>query len=200
MALSNGFLEKPWEAVQYARSAIDAARAAGVKRIIWNTSGPMPTERSGNPMNDGRLDILESLQASGVAHVVFEPMVYIENLLGPWTAQAVVERNQVAYPIPATKKVGWMLSADLAALMAAAIDHPELNGQHFKVSGIDVVTGPELAQIFSQVLQRDLTYYQMSPEEMGAVIDGMFGPGGGSGCGRSLSQGTERSQSAAKLS
>jgi len=54
-------------------------------------------------------------------------------------------------------------------------------GSTSRSAAFDVVTGPELAQIFSQVLQRDLTYYQMSPEEMGAVIDGMFGPGAGQG-------------------
>ena len=63
--------------------------------------------------------------------------------------------------------------------MAAAVERSDLVGSHFKVSGIEAVTGPELAQIFSSVLQRNLSYYQMSPEEMGAVIANMFGPEAG---------------------
>jgi uncharacterized protein YbjT (DUF2867 family) len=173
------FLEKPWEAAQYARNAIDAANAVGVKRLVWNMSGPLYPERSGNPMNDLRIDTLEALRASRIAHITFEPTVYMENLLGPWTAEAIMQRNQVAYPILRDKKVGWLASEDLAALVLAAIERPELDGQHFKISGIEAPTGPELAQIFGEVLQRDLTYYQMAPEEIGAVIDRMAGPGAG---------------------
>jgi uncharacterized protein YbjT (DUF2867 family) len=173
------FLDNPLHAEQYGRNAIDAARAAGVKRVIWNMSGPLFPERTGNPLNDLRLDLLDYLRASKLAHITFETTVYIENLLGPWTTQGVLERNQVAYPIPVARKVGWLPSGDLAALMTAAIDRPELDGNHFKVSGLEAVTGPELAKLFSQVLKRDLTYYHMQPEEIGAVIDNLFGPGAG---------------------
>src|SRR5688572_2804108 len=91
------FLDNPLHAEQYGRNAIDAARAAGVKRVIWNMSGPLFPERTGNPLNDLRLDLLDYLRASKLAHITFETTVYIENLLGPWTTQGVLERNQVAY-------------------------------------------------------------------------------------------------------
>jgi NAD(P)H dehydrogenase (quinone) len=47
------------------------------------------------------------------------------------------------------------------------------------VSGVEAVTGPQLAQIFSRVLGRPLTYYAMSPSEMKAALEAAFGPGAG---------------------
>lgn len=172
------FLDKPTEAAQYGRNAIDAAQAAGVRLLVWNVSGPL-VERGLNALADSRFEVLDYLKASGLPYVVLEPIVYAENLLGPWTAPSVAYQNQVAYPILPTKKVGWLPLGDLASLILAALERPELTGSHFKISGGDALTGPELAQIFSEVLGREITYYTMSPEEMGAILDNAFGPGAG---------------------
>lgn len=172
------FLDNPMAATDYAKHAIDAAAAAGVKLIVWNTSGPMPPQRVGNPMADSRLDVYDYLKASGVPNIVIAPSAYAENLLGPWTRGAVIERDQVAYPVLADRAIGWIPSDDVGKLVVAALQRPELTGQIFYVSG-EGVTGTQLAQIFNEALGRDITYYTMSPEEMGAAIDAAFGPGAG---------------------
>jgi uncharacterized protein YbjT (DUF2867 family) len=94
-------LANPHDAVTYAKNAIDAARQAGVKLLVWNTSGFLLPTRVGNPALDSRLDVAEYLRESGVPHIILQPSVYAENLLGPWTAPFVAEHDQVAYPTPA---------------------------------------------------------------------------------------------------
>lgn len=173
------FLDNPMNAPQYGRNAVDAARAAGVKLIVYNTSGPTPDQYVGEPGMDMRVGMIEYLRASGVPSIVIAPTGYMENFLGPWTAPNVAVRDQLTYPNTAETRVGWIASDDVGALVAAAVERPELAGSVFKVSGIENADGHELAAAFSQGLGRQIYYAAMEPEEFGAVLDTVFGPGAG---------------------
>jgi uncharacterized protein YbjT (DUF2867 family) len=173
------FVRSPEDALAYGRNAIEAARAAGVGLIVWNTSGVIPPAPTGNPMNDLRIDIAEALRASGVPHITIQPTLYAENLLGPWTAPFVAQEDRVAYPTPPELRVGWIASADVGLLVAAAFERPELAGRSFVVSGIEAPDGPESAQAFSAALGRPISYRALPPREFGAILDRAFGPGAG---------------------
>lgn len=168
------FLDKPAEAVSYGRNAIDAAAQAGVSMFVWNTSGPIPDDES-----DSKAIIFKHLKQSGVPYLLLEPTTYMENWLGPWTAPSLQKRNQLSYPVLAGRKMGWLACRDICALVVAALERPELAGNRYKVSGIEAPVGPELARMFSRALGRTITYYAMAPEEMGAVLDRLYGPGSG---------------------
>jgi uncharacterized protein YbjT (DUF2867 family) len=164
---------------QVGRQIIDAAKTAGVKLIVWNTSGQIPPVRTGNPAYDARIDITAYLAASGIPHIIFQPTLYAENLLGPWTAPGVKQAQVLNYPLPETIKVGWLVSEDVGKLVVAALERPELAGTNLVISGKEAVTGPELAAHFSQALQVSIRYRAMPPQEFGAVLDKLFGPGAG---------------------
>lgn len=182
------FLDNPMAAADYARSAIEAAKAAGVKLVVWNTSGALSPVRTGNPMLDMRLDVVDALKASRIPHIIIEPTVYMENWLGPWTSIPVTSRNQVAYPVLSHRRIGWIASEDVGALVAAALERPTLAGSHFKVSGLETPNGDELAAMFSQALGRPLTYYAMTPEEMGEAMELILGKGAGAAVAESYRQ------------
>ena len=179
VALLIPFFINPADAPAFGRNAIDAAREAGVRLLVWNTSGPMPPARTGNPGIDVRLDTAEHLRASGVPHIIIAPTAYAENLLGPWTAPFVAGEDKVAYPNPPQARVGWIASADVGALMVAALERPELAGRTFAVSGRENASGPELAAAFSEALGRPISYHPLPPREFGAILDQLFGPGAG---------------------
>lgn len=164
---------------EFGRRAIDAAKAAGVKLLVWNTSGPILPVRTGNPAYDVRLDIEQYLQESGLPHIILQPGVYMENLLGPWTVPFVMNEDRVAYPIPTDMPVGWIASDDVSAFVAAALQRPDLAGSNWPISGLESPDGPALAQAFSEGLGRRLTYYPMPPQDFGAILNGLFGPGAG---------------------
>ena len=63
--------------------------------------------------------------------------------------------------------------------MVAAMEHPELAGNRYRISGIESPTGSQLAAEFSAALGRQIAYRTMTPEEMGAVLDEAFGSGAG---------------------
>jgi len=161
-----------------ARNAIDAARAAGARRVVWNASGAIPGAMTGNPGADMRLATLRMLSDSGMDHVALEPTVYMENLLGPWTAPEVAAADRLAYPLPDTVRLQWISHEDIGALSVAAWERLPSGGHRVPVSGPDRLTGPEAAAAFSRALSRTIRYWAMPPAEFGATIDRVFGSGG----------------------
>lgn len=171
----------PLEQPRLFTNALTAARDAGVGLIVYNTSGPLIAQRIGNPMYDSRHDRIEELRASGVPSIIIQPTAYMENLLGPWTRPGIVAKDELAYPTPPELRLGWIATDDVAALIVAALQRPQLAGSHFVVSGPENLSGPELAARFSAGLGRTITYREMPLDEFAALLDAAFGPGAGAG-------------------
>lgn len=158
--------------------AIEAARASGVRLVVWNATGAIPPARTGNPAVDVRIDVLDALRASGLPAVVLEPTIYMENLLGPWTAPEVAASGRLAYPLPAAARLQWVAHEDVGALAAAAFGRPGLAGRRFAACGPERLDGPAMAERFAAALARPVSYRPMPPAEFGAVVDRAFGGGG----------------------
>lgn len=173
------FIDNPMNYPVFAQNAIEAAKEAGVKLIVWNSSGPMLAERIGNPMYDLRLDIADMLANSGVPYIILQPSVYMENLLGPWTRPFVAQQDELPYPVPEDMPLGWIASDDVGKLTVAALERPSLANNKFIISGVQNVTGPELAAEFSKGLGREISYRFMPLSEFAGVMDQVFGPGVG---------------------
>ena len=169
------------EPLKMAQNAIKAAKEAKINHIVWNASGVIYPEKIGNPAYDIRIDVQEALQQSGVPHIILQPTLYAENLLGPWTAPSVKEQNKVAYPTLPDYKIGWLPSADLAKLIVAGIEKPHLAGNQFVVSGKEALSGTALAESFSKALQKDIAYHALPPQEFGGILNNVMGEGAGDG-------------------
>jgi uncharacterized protein YbjT (DUF2867 family) len=173
------FLQHPEKALEYAKAAMKAAREGGAQLVVWNTSARFPESGDARDSSAFLLSILEVLKASGLPLTTIAPTTYMENLLGPWTAESVVTRSLVAYPVLVNRRMGWIAARDVGKLVIAALERPTLAGRIFRVSGVEGVTGPQLAEAFSAALGRHIGYYAMSPAEMKAALEKAFGPGAG---------------------
>lgn len=188
------FLANPNDGFTYAKNAIDAAIANNVKLLVWNSSGFILPVKIGNSAMDIRIDIANYLKESGLPHIIVQPSVYAENLLGPWTAPYVVNEKKVAYPTPEEMPVGWIATQDVAAFVAEAIFKPELAGESFLVSGIENLTGNQLAEKFSIGLNQKISYFPMPPKDFGQILDSLFGAGAGKGAEEMYQQIAETKQ------
>lgn len=175
------FLANPLDGYEYAKNAIDAAVKNNVKLLVWNTSGYILPIKIGNPAMDVRIDIADYLKNSGIPNIIIQPSVYAENLLGPWTAPFVKNDDTVTYPTPEDMPIGWIATKDVAQFVAQAIYSPHLAGQSFQISGVENLTGRQLANKFSIALNKPVQYRQMPPREFGKILDGLFGEGAGKG-------------------
>lgn len=162
----------------HAQAVIGALQAAGVRRVVWNATGAIPPVTTGNPGADIRRFILNLLDASGMEFVALQPTIYMENLLGPWTAPEVAASDRLAYPLPATLSVQWISHADAGAFAAAAFDHLPGRQHLVEICGPEALTGPQTAEAFTRALGRPIQYRAMPPAEFGGIIEGAFGGGG----------------------
>lgn len=162
--------------LDYAHNAISAAREAGVKLLVLNTSGQTPREPTGLPMLDYRIHLERELRDSGVPSIVLRPYAYMENLLGPWVLPRLQAEGVLAYPTEAERPISWIAAQDLGRFAVAALGRPELAGQAFDLGGPQALTGPEMAQAFTRALGREIRYQAISPEEFGAIMGRIMGP------------------------
>jgi uncharacterized protein YbjT (DUF2867 family) len=163
----------------HGRNAIDAAAKAGVRLLVWNPTGTILPQRTGNPGMDVRYDVFEHLRSSGVPHVVLQPTGYMENFLGPWTAPEIARDDVFAYPVPVEVQMQLVSHEDVAAFAVEAFRRPELADLVLEVSGPERLDPVQLAERFSRALGRTITFRQMPPREFGAHFDTMLGPGAG---------------------
>lgn len=153
-----------------AKNVIDAAADAKVRKLVWNSTGPILNFRTGNPSADLRLDILQALEASSVPFVALQPTTYMENLLIPAIAQEVAEKNVLAYPMPDTVTCQWISHLDAAAFAVTAFGDSRQDNLSIEICGPEKLSGPQIAERFSRALGRAITFRPMPPEEFASLI------------------------------
>lgn len=155
----------------------DAARAAGVRRLVLNTGNRLPDapEATAEAFTTRRA-AAGALLDSGVPAVVLRPPVYLENLRAPWVAERVATEGVLAYPLPAHAPVAWLAHADLAAATEAALTADGVPGTSLDLGGAEAVTGDELAARLGAALGRDVVYRALDPDAFEAALAPVAGP------------------------
>jgi NAD(P)H dehydrogenase (quinone) len=162
-------------AVTQGRNAIDAACNAGVKLFVFNSSTNIPPETTDVAAFEIKRSVEDYLRQSTLPYIVLRPPLYMDNLAAPWSIPSIVNQSVVAYPLPAEIKVDWISLDDTAALVVAALARPELAGSVFDIGGLESVNGQEIAQLFTQVLNRPFTYEQIPIDAFEQGLNQAFG-------------------------
>ena len=162
--------------IELATTVIDAAVEHGVRKIVWNATGPIVPVATGNPAIDIRRDILAALEKSGIPFVALQPTVYMENFLLPFVAGEVATKNTLAYPMPEAVRCQWISHLDAASFAVAAFKREDSENLIVEISGPERLSGPEIAERFSKGLGRPISFRPMPPKEFGASL-----PYGGNG-------------------
>lgn len=159
----------------YGRNAIDAACAAGVHHLVFNTSAHV---FSGTDIRayTAREEVIEYLGASGISNVILRPTFYMEILLGPWIKPGIVDNGVIAFPLPAEFPMSWVSASEMASYAIAALNRDDLSGQSYQVGGPEACTGHEIAALFSDALGRRITYASISPDDYEKSLSPLFGP------------------------
>jgi uncharacterized protein YbjT (DUF2867 family) len=136
----------------------EAAKAANVPLIIFNTSMPVPEIPQDIKAQDDRREMRRLLRESGVPVISIEPVVYLDNLLEGWALPPIRDRKTVVYCHKPDLKVSWICHHDVAQLMVAAMQRPELEGRNFAVGGPETVQLHQLTEKLSRAWGTELQY------------------------------------------
>jgi uncharacterized protein YbjT (DUF2867 family) len=126
--------------------------------IVFNTSMLIPDEPQGIPSNEDRREMRRLLREPGVPVISIEPVVFLNNLLEGWALPPIRDENRVVYCHPLDLDVSWICLHDVAQLMIAAMERPELAGRNFSVGGPETVRLPDLTKKLSRGWGRELDY------------------------------------------
>lgn len=168
-------LPNPLEGLEYAKNVIDAAKANGVKKIVWNTSAWLSPQKIGISGEDVKLDIKDYLKNSGLDYVILEPTIYMENMMGPFCAPFVKKEKKLAYPTPEGMPIGWIASRDVSAFVVEGIYNDNLKADSFQISGLENLQGNDLAEQFSKGLGESIVYYMQPSQEFGEILKPLVG-------------------------
>jgi uncharacterized protein YbjT (DUF2867 family) len=151
-------------------TAIDAARAAGVERVV-KLSGPRPADGSPIPFERWHAQIERHLIASGTPWVLLRPCTYMTNLL--MHADAVRHTGRLMAPAGAAE-IAFVDPRDVAASAAAVLAEAGHAGSAYVLTGPEAITFERIARELSAATGRPIAYDNV-PEP--AAREGMLAAG-----------------------
>lgn len=146
-------------------AAIDAAKAAGVRRVVY-TSAPH-ADTSSLVVSPDHKATEELLAASGLAVTVLRDNWYTENYL-PALQQAAATGEIVSST--GDGRVASASRADYAAGVVAVVTGEGHEGRTYEVSGDHAWTHDELAEAAAQVLGRPVVHRRVTADEQRAGL------------------------------
>jgi uncharacterized protein YbjT (DUF2867 family) len=158
-----------------AGSVGEAAKEAGVKRVVWNTSSWIP-DRPGDPFTyAGNTAGINALFRSGVGATVFGSVLFMDNLLTNWARPFIVNEARLVYAHKPTTEANWISLDDVAKIMIHSLDRPDMEGAWMNIGGPERLRPPQLATALSDVLDTEIRYDGCSPAEFGRHLVNAYG-------------------------
>ena len=162
------------KAVDHIRSVGEAAAAAGVKRVVYNTTSWHPDRPIGVPSMDHRYEMTAALRSTGVPLTIVRPSLFMDNLLTKWVKPYVVSRGEFSYPHTPDLEVSWICLDDVARFMIEVIERDDLVGETLDIGGPEILRPGDVAAILADVLGRPVVYRQITPRQFGERMYDIF--------------------------
>lgn len=166
---------RPDRTLEQMNAALRAARAAGVERVVLATNSALPPEPCGVPAVEVNREIEALLADTDMPGVVLRPTLYLGNLLAPWSMPRILQRGELAYPLPEQVPVSWLAPEDAAEAAVLALTADLHDGLLVPLGGPGPVRGAELAAEIADAAGREVHSLPVSPEDFGATLAPVLG-------------------------
>lgn len=147
--------------LDYELRVITAATRAEVAHVIKITSSASPDSPIARRRDQSVIEA--ALIASGLDHTLLRNNVYMQNLL--MLAPAIAKTSQFASSAGAGR-IGFLDARDAAAVAANIAAAPEPHaGREYRLTGPELLSYTDIAEILTTVLGRPITYQSRTFEE-----------------------------------
>jgi uncharacterized protein YbjT (DUF2867 family) len=173
-------------AVIQAERVAEALHSSEVRRVVFNTGGPTPSEPVGLPYLDARTLLAGDLEGGPFSATVLEPVAgYMEHFSASWSAPLVRE-GVLAFPLSPDACVPWVALDDVADQIAAALagDEPP----RMQICGPAPLTGEQAADTLGRALGRSVQWTTLDPGEYADMLRPYTGDQIADGLAATLSQ------------
>lgn len=154
---------------------LDAAKEAGLPRLVFEPRGAYPDFKTDVPMLEGIRALVDLALNSGIPTAVVKVSIYLDNLLNPWILSEMLQRQTLSYPLLADQRVGWGTAEDSGRLATSLLLQEKFESEAIDLWTSDDPTMSEIVEIIGHRLKKPLGYRSMPPEEFGAILSEGFG-------------------------
>jgi NAD(P)H dehydrogenase (quinone) len=146
--------------VAYARGVAEAARANGVKRLVYHSV--LHPQIEAMPHHWQKLRTEEMLLEAGFDLTILQPTAYMQNILGSW--RGVTEDGALRVPYPVEARLSLVDLEDVAAVAAMVLTEDGYGGGTFELVGTQPLSQTEVAAAISSALGRSVRAEAETPE------------------------------------
>jgi len=118
-----------------------------------------------NPAHDGRRDIEQAIMDSETPYAIFEPKVFMDNLIRGWNKPAIVNQGIFAYPAKPDLLISWICLDDVAAYMVEALTRDDIPSGRYAIGGPEALLGDQVAERLSKVAGKAITFNSLTPDQ-----------------------------------
>lgn len=149
--------------VEYGLAAVNAAKAAGIKKIVKLSA--IGVER--DPSNPHRVVEL-AIEAGGFAWTFLRPSFFMQNLAegGSYSIKA----EGAIYQPTGDGKTGMIDARDIGAVAAEALTRKDLEAHGLTLTGSEALTYAEMAAQISAATGKPVKHVDVSPEDFKAGL------------------------------
>ncbi|HEY2012610.1 MAG TPA: NmrA/HSCARG family protein [Bryobacteraceae bacterium] len=136
---------------------IDAAKRSRITHYVYSSVGAAD-QKTGIPHFESKFRIEEHLRGSGMQFTIVRPVFFMENWLG---MRQAIDNGTIALPLDPATRLQMIAVDDIGGVVAAAFEHSgKWQGRALDIAG-DELSMSELAQVFSRVAGREVSYQQV---------------------------------------
>jgi uncharacterized protein YbjT (DUF2867 family) len=153
------------------KPAIDAARAAGVGKVVLMSAMGADADENA-PLRKAE----RHLEASGLAWNVIRPNWFMQNFHTFWL-HGIREAGTIALPVGRARG-SFIDTRDIAAVAARLLTQRGREGQAFDLTGAEALDHDEVAAVLARETGRAIRFQDITPEAMrqGLLAAGLPGP------------------------
>jgi uncharacterized protein YbjT (DUF2867 family) len=156
--------------VRHGHAIADAAAAAGVPHVVYNSVGGAE-RHTGIPHFDSKRDIEEYLAARGLATTFVRPVFFMDNFAQFLTPTMADGTLMVRIPLPPRIPLQMIAAQDVGAVAAAAtLDPDRVAGGSIEIAG-DELTGEQIAAAYQHRYDVPARYDPLPIEVLGGDAD-----------------------------
>ena len=162
----------PDERIGQHRNVIEAAKTAGIKKIVYTSIQGPEEGTSFSPIVQSNRQTEADIRASGLDWAIGRNGIYIEpdvEYIDTYRARGEIANSA------GDGKCGYTTRTELARAYAALLTRPELNRKTVDLNGTPI-TQAQLADYLNGAFDTQLTYRTMSPDDFVADRTAELGP------------------------
>jgi len=158
------------DAVAHQKNFVEAAKRSGVRHIVKLSSfgaDPNTTMTFGRWHGEGE----KLIEQSGIAYTFLRPNSFMQNILA---SVPTIQGQGMIFQPAGDAKISHIDTRDIAAVAAKTLTDSGHEGKTYDLTGPEALTFFQVAEIFSAVLGKTVTYVPVPPE---GARQGMIGAG-----------------------